>query len=92
MTGGVITDDPFVVISTTNATDIAITHDGDTHLSTPNDLNTLTHFGILHFIGPNEETKILALTADHVYDVLINGTDFGTTDYTIRFYDDLLEF
>jgi len=87
MAGDVVTDDPFVVISTTNATDITITHDGDTLSSTPNDLNTLTHFGTLHFIGPNEETKILALTADHVYDVLITGTDFGTTDYTIRFYD-----
>jgi hypothetical protein len=85
--GDVVGDDPFVVISSTDATDITIVRDGETLSSEEDNLNMMANFGTLHFIGPNEETKILALTADHVDDVVITGTETGTTDYTIRFYD-----
>lgn len=87
MAGDVALDDPFVVISTTNRADITVNYDEEMLSSVDGDLNTLTSFGTLHFIGPDEATKILALTADSVHDVLITATDFGTTDYTIRFYD-----
>ena len=89
--GDVVTDNPFVVLSATSSTEITVSRDGETLSSTEDHFNTMTNFGTLHFIGPDEETKILALRADHIYDVLITGTSRGTTDYTIRFYDSNFE-
>ncbi|MCL1925333.1 MAG: alpha/beta fold hydrolase [Defluviitaleaceae bacterium] len=92
-TGGDILerDTPFVTISATNASNITINYNGETLSSTENEINTITNFGTMHFIGPDGETTLVALSAKNEHDVLITNTESGTMDYFIRFYDSNFE-
>ncbi|MCL2841395.1 MAG: alpha/beta fold hydrolase [Defluviitaleaceae bacterium] len=84
--------DPFVVISATSAVDITIS-DGNQRLSSEDaHFNTITNFGALHFIGPEGQTPLLALVADATYEIFMTGIANDTMDYSIRFYDNNLNF
>lgn len=67
--------------------DISVTRHGETLCNAGEHKNTDADFGTLYLVGENEDVKIMALHGDDPYDVMLQGTDVGTMDYNIRFYD-----
>ena len=62
---------------------------GDSILSSdPNNLITSSDFGELYFAGENNDKKIFFLQDSDDYKIEIKGTDNGTMDYSIRYYDE----
>ena len=78
---------PVTVIHIASPVDVTVTHNGETLSSTYEYFNTITDFGVLHFVGPEGNSKVLAFATENSYDILITGTGEGTMDYSIRFYD-----
>lgn len=78
---------PFIVIRIASPVKVTITHDGETLSSVEELFNTRTSFGSLYFLGLEEESELLTLNTDNVYDVRITGTGHGTMNYHISFFD-----
>lgn len=83
--------------------DVAVTYNGETLDSDENNLNDRTSFGTLTFEenrddsdtsdssdtgNKDDRVKILRLKDGVDYDIKINGTGYGTMNYTIGFMDD----
>lgn len=82
-----VKDNPYVVVRIACPVDVTITHNGETLSSVAEQFNYEAEFGSLYMIGENEDVKVLALSADNVYDLILQGTDTGTMDYLVRYYD-----
>ncbi|MFP3154322.1 InlB B-repeat-containing protein [Lachnospiraceae bacterium ZAX-1] len=78
---------PYTVIRIACPVDAEVTRNGETLASAPQIRNTETSFGELYLVGHDEEIKIFALDAYDDFDVEISGTDTGTMDYSIQFFD-----
>lgn len=50
-------------------------------------VNYDTSFGTLDFAGENSEIKVFCLEPYDDYEITIEGTEEGTMDYSLRFYD-----
>ncbi|MEQ8235291.1 MAG: PxKF domain-containing protein [Syntrophomonadaceae bacterium] len=68
--------------------DVTISN-GDSQLcSDPNNLNLSTDFGELIILGANSDIKVFALNNEIPYEIRINGTNEGTMNYSLQFYDE----
>ncbi|MBQ3560576.1 MAG: Ig-like domain-containing protein, partial [Oscillospiraceae bacterium] len=68
--------------------DVTVTNGEETLSSANGSLSTGASFGRLDIIGENDEIKMLCIDTSDEYDITINGTDSGTMDYAIRFFDE----
>lgn len=67
--------------------DVNIEANGEALNSSESKLDTQTSFGRLDIIGQNDDIKMACLDDIDEYDVTLNGTDEGTMDYTIRYFN-----
>ena len=78
---------PYVVVRIACPVDVTVTDNGETLSSDIDQISDVSSFGRLDILGENDEIKMLCLDADKDFTLSLNGTDSGTMDYTIRFYD-----
>ena len=78
---------PYTVIRVACPVDVTITRGNETLTSKSDELLTSTSFGRLDFIGKNDDIKMICIKDDTNYNVILNGTDTGKMDYSIRWYD-----
>lgn len=76
-----------VVIKIACPVDVNITSNGETLNSSKDNMSVLSSFGCLDFLGEYGEIKMLCLDDDN-YNITLNGTDDGTMNYTIRWFDE----
>ena len=83
-----VTGHAYVVIRIACPVDVTIT-DGETTLSSvAGEESFRASFGRLVLIGKDNEIKMLCLDRNTGLKVQMNGTDNGTMNYTIRYYDE----
>ncbi len=72
--------------------DVTIAYNGEVLSSNDSLLNTRTSFGTLTFEETEDDSedqiKVIRLKEGVDYDITINGTGYGSMDYTIGFMDD----
>lgn len=79
---------PYIVVNVECPVDATITL-GDKKLSSaPGDQVIVSEFGELYLLGENFEIKTFALDDNKEYDIELVGTDLGTMDYSIEYYDE----
>ncbi len=66
--------------------DVTVRYNGE-ELSSKEGGNRQTSFGLLTFEGENNEIKILNLKTGPDYEIIIEGYDTGTMDYSISYSD-----
>ena len=66
--------------------DVTVRYNGE-ELSSKEGGNRQTSFGLLTFEGENNEIKILNLKTGPNYEIIIEGYDSGTMDYSISYSD-----
>ncbi|MCD8383798.1 MAG: hypothetical protein LUC39_02405 [Clostridiales bacterium] len=74
--------------------DVTVTYNGETLSSCADSLCTETSFGTLDFAGSEGEIKILCLDTNADYEIVLTGTDEGSMEFGLSFYDengDLIE-
>ncbi len=83
----------YIVIRIACPVDVTVEYDGEILCSDLNTLQRSTSYGVLDFLGEEMEIKTLCLEEHDDYNIVLNGTDDGTMDYTIRYYNknDILE-
>ena len=67
--------------------DVKVESNDETLNSSPSQMCTSTSFGRLDIVGENDDIKMLCLDKSDNYNVTLNGTDEGTMDYTIRYFN-----
>jgi pimeloyl-ACP methyl ester carboxylesterase len=78
----------YTVIRIACPVDAAITYNGETLSSNESNFDVLSSFGRMDVIGDeNDPIKMFCLDVGD-YDVALQGTDTGTMDYSIRFFNE----
>ncbi len=85
--GASLKNNSYIVVRVACPVDITITSGGQTLCSSADGFDALTSFGRLDILGENDEIKLLCLDYSPDYDIIINGTDTGSMDYAIRYFD-----
>jgi pimeloyl-ACP methyl ester carboxylesterase len=89
-TGRNLADDsalkPYIVVRVACPVDATIAKDGEILTSKESEFNDTASFGRMDLIGLDGEIKMFCLDEDS-YPVTLRGTDSGTMDYAIRFFD-----
>lgn len=75
-----------VVIRLDGQADVRVSRDGEALDSSAENLNTITSFGRLDFIGVTGEIKMLCLDSGN-YNIIINGIANDIIEYTVRWFD-----
>ncbi|MDR1359023.1 MAG: hypothetical protein LBJ48_06720 [Coriobacteriales bacterium] len=78
----------FLVIRIACPVDVRIEAEGDYLSSASDDYRRLSSFGRLDPMGEAGEIKLLCLDPRTDYTISLDGTDTGTMDYEIRFFDE----
>jgi hypothetical protein len=78
----------FLVIRIACPVDVRIEAEGDYLSSASDDYRRLSSFGRLDPMGEDGEIKLLCLDPRTDYTISLDGTDTGTMDYEIRFFDE----
>ena len=79
--------DGFKVLRVACPVDVNIKSNGEVLDSSASSFDTYTSFGRLDIIGQNDDIKMACIDKDKEYDVTLEGTDDGTMDYTVRYYE-----
>ena len=79
-------DKSCIVVKVACPVDVSISKNGELLSSNPNTYSSLSSFGRMDVLGLNSEIKMFCLEVDD-YDISITGTDDGSMDYTIRWFD-----
>ena len=77
----------YSVIRVACPVDVNIEANGEALNSSVSGFDTQTSFGRLDIIGQNDDIKMACIDTSDDYDVTLNGTDEGTMDYTIRYFN-----
>lgn len=83
-----ISDGSKIVITIACPVDVVVEYNGESLASDSGSNNKKTSFGSLDIVGTNNDIKVLTLEADKNYDISLNGTGYGTMDYSIMYYDE----
>lgn len=78
---------PFVVIRVACPVDVTVSGNGEMLSSSGRNFSDSASFGRLDIIGPNDDIKMLCLDRAE-YPVVLEATDAGTMDYSIRFFNE----
>jgi len=84
----VIKNEPYIVMRIACPVDVTLTSGDQTLASDAKQLSNEASFGRMDILGENDEIKMLCIDAEEAYDIQMNGTDEGTMDYSIRFFDE----
>ena len=84
----VLRSTPYIVIRIACPVDVTINYGGETISSVSGDFYPSASFGRIDMLGESDDIKLLCL--DNASDILVmmNGTDEGTMNYAIRFFDE----
>ena len=77
----------YIVIRIACPVDVAIEKNGEALNSTQGQMQTETSYGTLDFVGDGD-IKMLCIDDADDYHIQLNGTDQGTMDYAIRYFDE----
>lgn len=83
-----ISDGSKIVINIACPVDVSVSYQGETLSSSQGNYNDKTSFGSLQLLGKNQDVKVVSVDADKVYDIELNGTDEGSMDYSVNYFDD----
>lgn len=75
-----------VVIRLNGQADVRVSRNGEVLDSSAENLNTLTSFGRIDFMGLTGEIKMLCLDSGN-YNITVSGTADDTIEYTVRWFD-----
>lgn len=76
----------YIVIRVACPVDVAVEKNGEALNSTQGQIHMETSYGVLDFVG-NGDIKMLCIDDADDYQIQLNGTDRGTMDYTISYFD-----
>lgn len=76
-----------IIINIACPVDVMVRYGSETLSSAEGDFNDTTSFGKLQLLGKNKDKKVVALDADKVYDIELLGTDEGTMNYSVNYFD-----
>ncbi len=76
----------YTVIRVACPVDVEISKNGEILSSSDENLSVTSSFGRLDILGENDDIKMLCVDDDD-YDITLTGTDSGTMNYEIRFFD-----
>ena len=82
-----IENKPYIVVRIACPVDVTLTSGNQTLTSDSEQLSSSASFGRMDILGENDEIKMLCIDAEEDYNIQMNGTDEGTMDYSIRFFD-----
>lgn len=85
---GQVSNGSKIVINIACPVDVEIVYGEETLSSAVSNYNSVTSFGKLLKEGISNEIKVIELDADKEYDISITGTDAGTMDYSISYFDE----
>jgi len=68
--------------------EVNVTRSGEALSSNANNLSVLSSFGCLDFLGENDDIKMVCVEENNAYAINLQGTDSGTMDYEIRWFDE----
>ena len=88
VTGSEIRSTPFIVIRIACPVDVTVNYGNESISSSPETFSKSTSFGRIDILGESDDIKLLCLDNSPDIPVLMNGTDEGTMNYSIRFFDD----
>ena len=77
----------FIVVRIACPVDVAISHGSETLSSSTENFVYRTSFGRLDILGQSDDIKISCITSSPDFSVVLRGTDDGTMNYSIRFFD-----
>ena len=86
--GAIPKSKPYVVVRIACPVDVTTNKNGEELSSAPKKLKINSNYGRLDIVGKNDEIKMLCLDEDKDINIKLNGTDTGTMDYTIRYFDE----
>ncbi len=82
-----LTNTSYTVVRAACPVEVQITDGTEVLCSDLEALAPSAEFGRLDLLGENNEIKMFCIDSADGYDIVLNGTDEGTLDYTIRFFD-----
>lgn len=80
--------EPYVVVRIACPVDVTTNKNGEELSSDVKKLKINSEYGRLDIVGKNDDIKMLCLDEDKDIKIKLNGTDTGTMDYTIRYFDE----
>lgn len=84
----ILKSEPYVVVRIACPVDVTTIKNGELLSSDVKNLKINSDYGRLDILGKNDEIKMLCLDEDENIKIKLNGTDTGTMDYTIRYFDE----
>lgn len=85
---GTIKEKSYIVIRIACPVDVSVQLNGEKLSSDIEDMTTESSFGCFDLLGENNEIKVFCLEENDDYLIDINGTDIGTMDYEIRWFNE----
>ena len=80
---------PRTVIRIASPVNTTVTYGGEALSSVPDQQNFHTSFGSLFLVGENLDSELFVVDGHVNPTVKIEGTDYGTMTYSVRFYNDI---
>lgn len=77
----------YMVLRAACPVDVKVEANGDVLDSSASGFDISSSFGRLDIVGKDDDIKMLCLDKRDDYDVTLDGTDEGTMDYTVRYYN-----
>ena len=86
--GSKLRSDGYIVLRIACPVDVTISNsDGEELNSSAENFNSISSFGRLDVIGLSDDIKIVCLDNSPNFSIVLNGTDTGTMDYDIRYFN-----
>lgn len=82
-----INDGSRIIINIACPVDVKVELNGEYISSNPDDFVDETSFGSLSLLGENKDVKVVSLDSSNIYDVSLTGTNDGSMDYSVNYYD-----
>lgn len=77
-----------IVINIACPVDVTVSYEGETLSSAADSYDDTASFGALQLLGKDKDIKVLSLDSDKDYEVSLTGTDAGTMDYSVNYFDE----
>ena len=78
----------FIVLRVACPVDVDVELNGEALNSSASECTSETSFGRMDIIGQNDEIKMFCLDESKDYKITLDGTDEGTMDYAIRYFNE----
>lgn len=83
-----ISSESKIVINIACPVDVVVSYKGEMLSSNPDSYSDNASFGTLQLLGKKKDIKVLSLDRGNDYEIELSGTDTGSMDYSVNYFDE----